>query len=114
MVESPEREIPEVVLALGSSRRFARSLDGRQQQRDKHADNGHDNQQLDQRERTLPCRIEIASGSAASRRGRRTHYHDILQRTVERPLPSLADELRALTTDTAMKQVGSSDQEEAD
>jgi hypothetical protein len=44
-----QRELPHVIDALGAPRRLARGLNGRQQQRDQHADDGNHHQQLDQR-----------------------------------------------------------------
>jgi hypothetical protein len=45
----------EIVAALGAPRRFTCRLDGGKQQGDQNADDGDDNQQLDQRKCALPC-----------------------------------------------------------
>jgi hypothetical protein len=47
-----QTQLLEAVGALHSARRLARSLHGREQQRDEYADDGDHHQQLDQRE---PC-----------------------------------------------------------
>jgi hypothetical protein len=41
-------ELVQIIQALGAPRRFTRRLDGRQQQRDQDADDGDDDEQLDQ------------------------------------------------------------------
>src|SRR5262249_41343155 len=57
-----QADLPQVRLALGPVGRLSDFLDSGQQQADQHADDGDDDQQLDQRERTsvshdsLPCR----------------------------------------------------------
>jgi hypothetical protein len=49
-------DLLEVVRALCAARRFARLLDGRQQERDEHSNDGDDHEQLDEREaRPLPA-----------------------------------------------------------
>ena len=47
-----QAELSHVVQALSAARRFAGGLDGRQQQRDQHADDGDDHQQFDERKGT--------------------------------------------------------------
>src|SRR5689334_9031024 len=46
---SRERDLPQMILALTTTRRFTCGLDGRQQQRDKHADDGNHDEELDER-----------------------------------------------------------------
>ena len=50
VVES-EADLLEVVGALDAPGRFSRRLDGRQEQRDQHGDDGDDDEELDQSER---------------------------------------------------------------
>ena len=49
VVVKSEAELLEIVLALHAASRFARCLHGGQQQRNKHADDGNDDEQLDER-----------------------------------------------------------------
>jgi len=49
VVLEPEANLFEIINALFVSRRFARRLDGWQQQCDQHADDGNDDEELHQR-----------------------------------------------------------------
>src|SRR5205823_6186666 len=55
-----------VVLALGPVGGLADLLDGRQQQADQHADDGDDDQQLDQREAANPVGVDPPHGGTSS------------------------------------------------
>ena len=50
MILEGQAHLPQVILALGTARRFAGCLDSREEQGDQDADNGDDDQQLDERE----------------------------------------------------------------
>jgi hypothetical protein len=50
MVMKGETQLPEIVHACGPIGRFPNLLDSRKEQADKHADDGDDDQQLNQRE----------------------------------------------------------------
>jgi hypothetical protein len=53
MIQTSQRSLSEVVLALSSPRGFARGLNRRQQKRDENSNNGNDHQKLDESEREL-------------------------------------------------------------
>ena len=49
IIQTSNRDLPEMVFALGATGRLARRLNCRKQQRHENADDRDDNQQLDQR-----------------------------------------------------------------
>ena len=50
VIVEPDPHLAQVVLAVGAPGRLAGGLDGRQEQAHEHADDRHDDEQLDQRE----------------------------------------------------------------
>ena len=57
-----EHDLPHAVLAIGTTGRFARGLDGWQKQSDEHSDNGDDDQEFDQGKASVHCRASVHWG----------------------------------------------------
>jgi hypothetical protein len=66
MLVKSQAHLLEIVLALRATRRLATGLHGRQQQAHQHANNGNDNQQLDEGKATAQRHVRASSHCSCS------------------------------------------------